>query len=167
MKKKILTVRILILLFFLIDILLIIKLTNGYISNLQVYSNIHLVTAMSWLFILLVFLNLLLSDTGFMKIGGVVGIITAAFTLAFQMTNPTSSYESITSDKYVLIIETLGAPDTGKILLYKKENPFFSKYIGSMSVATYYDSSYEIVGDSFIVTKCTVNSCITDEIDLE
>jgi hypothetical protein len=122
---------------------------------------------MFWFFMILASINLLVADTGFLKIGAVLGIVTSVFILGFQMVTNTSSFELVTSDKYELIVETVGSPDPGRVIVYKKDNLFFSNFVGSTRIDHYYDLSYEIVGDSLILTMCTVNSCITDEIDLE
>ena len=167
MKKNKRILRIITILFFIMYALLTLKFSNGLISNLQAYINLQLIPIMFWSFMILVSINLLIADTGFIKIGAIIGVVTGVLVLIFTMLNNTSTFDLVTSDKYQLIVETVGSPDTGRVIVYKKDNLFFSKFVGSALVADNYDLSYEIVGDSLILTKCSVNGCITDEINLE
>lgn len=167
MKKNKLILRIITISFLLMYVLLTYKFYNGFIANLQVYSSCQLIPIMFWCFMILVSINLLIADTGFIKIGAIIGVVTGILVLIFIMLNNTSTFDLVTSDKYQLIVETVGSPDTGRVIVYKKDNLFFSKFVGSALVADNYDLSYEIVGDSLILTKCSVNGCITDEIELE
>jgi hypothetical protein len=112
-------------------------------------------------------INLLIADTGFIKIGAVLGIIAGSLILIFQMVNNTSDFDKITSDKYELIVEIEDLSDRVRVIVHKKDSIFFSKFVDSVIVRDYYNFSYEIVGDSLIITKCSVDSCLTDEIDLE
>ena len=152
---------------FILYALLTYKFFNGYISNLQVYFSLQLIPIMFWLFIILVCINLLIADTGFLKIGAVFGIVMGVFTMTFQTITNTSSFDLITSDKHELIVEIVSPPDGGRIIVYKKDSLFFSEFIGAVRVDDYNTFTYEIVLDSFIITICTGDSCITDKIDLE
>lgn len=165
MKHKILSALILICIF--IYILLTIKFSNGSIANLQVYSRVHIIPIVFWTFIILLCVVLLISDTGFIKIGAFLTLATSAFALVFQMVNVVSTFETVSSENYDLILETISSTDSDRIKVYKRDNIFFSSFIGSTTLANYYDVSYDIVGDLLIFTKCTENSCLTSEIDLE
>ncbi|MDC0558789.1 hypothetical protein OAO42_00105 [Candidatus Izimaplasma bacterium] len=167
MKKTKLGLAVLIVLFLVLYVLLTCKLSNGFISNVQVYSRIQLIPLTFWIFVILIAVYVLISDSGFFKIGAIIIVATGLFVLTLQMVNSTSSYDTITTDEYDLVVEIVWAPSNETFNVYEKENIFFSKFVGSITVADYYDKSYEVVGDSFIIQKCTEVSCITAEIDLE
>ncbi len=167
MNKMTIVLRIVTLLFLVLCSLLTYKLSNGLISNLQVYFRIRLIPFTLWMFIILIAINFLVADSGFIKVGAIILIFTGIFTIIHQMVNTTASYDIVTSEKHELLLETLEASSSETYNIYKKENAFYSRYVGSITVANYYDKSYEIVGDTFVVTKCTDISCITAEIDLE
>ncbi len=167
MKKNKFILRIITILFFLVYILLTFKFYNGLILNLQGYSMLQFIPIMFWSFIILTCIDLLIADVGFIKIGAILGIVAGSLILIFQMVNNTSDFDKITSDKYELIVEIEDLSDRVRVIVYKKDSIFFSKFVDSVIVRDYYNFSYEIVGDSLIITKCSVNSCITDEIDLE
>lgn len=167
MNKTKLVLKLMFILFLMMYIILTFKSFNGLIPNLQAYSNLKFIPIMFWLFVILFFINLIIADIGFIKLGAVIGIVTGVFILVFQMVYNTSSFDLITSSKYELIVETIVSPDIGRVKVYKKDSQFFSKFVGSVLVDDDYDYSYEIVGDSFIISMCNLNYCITDEIDLE
>lgn len=121
---------------------------------------------MFWSFIILVFVTMLVGDTGFLKLGAVIGVITGVLILVFQMVNNTSTYDLMKSDNYTLIVETDSSPGERSVNVYTKDSLFFSKYVGNVKIQDIYDTSYEMIGDSFIINKCTLNSCVTVEIDL-
>ncbi|KFZ27272.1 MAG: hypothetical protein KQ78_00483 [Candidatus Izimaplasma bacterium HR2] len=148
-------------------IILLIQFSNGLILNLQVYMFLGVSYTMFWLLVILIGINILISDSGFLKIGAIIIIVTGVFTLVFQGINNTSTYELLTSDKYILTVETISYTNEEFISVYKKDNIFFSKYVGVIKVSHIYEFSYEIVGDTFIVTKCSGDLCITSELDLE
>ena len=167
MRKFKFVLRIITILVFLMYVLLTFKFYNGLILNLQGYSRLQFIPIMFWSFMILACINLLIADTGFIKIGAVLGIIAGSLILIFQMVNNTSDFDKITSDKYELIVEIEDLSDRVRVIVHKKDSIFFSKFVDSVIVRDYYNFSYEIVGDSLIITKCSVDSCLTDEIDLE
>lgn len=167
MKKSIIVLRAITVLFLVVCIILTYRLSTGLISNLQIYSKIKLIPFSFWLFVILVCVNLLLEDTGFIKIGAIIIIFVGCFTLIYELVNTSTSYDLVTTDEYELLLETVEAQSSETYNVYKKDSIFYSRYVGSITVANYYNKSYEIVDDTFLVTKCTDVSCITAELDLE
>ena len=167
MKKKILRLSILAVLFFLMFSILSIKFYNGFIPNIQTYSNLQFIPTLFWLFLITIFTIIIAGDNGFMKIGAVFGIATGIIVIIFLIVNNSSSFELITSDKYELIVETENIPGITNINVYEKDGLFFSKFVDNAKIQDIYELSYEIVGDSFVITMCSINSCITLDIDLE
>lgn len=164
-KKRVLEVVMILL--FLIYVLLTIKFSNGLILNLQAYSNYKFIPLVFWTFTIVVSIYLTQADIGFMKIGAFLGITTGVFIILIQMGNNTTEFDLIESDNYELIIEKVGSPDPGSITVYKKISPFFSEYVDTIQVADNYDLSFEIVGDTLIINRCTTISCVEIEIELE
>lgn len=167
MSKITIGLRITILVLFILYVILAIKFYNGYIPNIQAYSNLHFIPIMFWSFIILVCYTFMMADSGFLKIGFLLGIVTGVLMLTFQFVNNTSSFDSLNSDKYQLIIEIKEMPSESILLIYTRDSLFFSEYIDSESVENVFDFTYEIVGDSLVITKCSVNGCVTSNIDLE
>jgi len=102
-----------------------------------------------------------------MKIGAIMGIMTGVLVIALQMVNNTSKFDLIESGDYELIVERIGSPDPGKVLVYKRVNPLFSEFVESIQVSDNYDLSFEVVGDTLIINRCTTISCVPIEVELE
>lgn len=166
MNKK-LVLRIVIIFLFLMFVFLIIQFSRGLILNLQVYSNFKLIPLIFWTLIIAISAYLTLADIGFMKIGAILGIITGVLVILLQMVYNTSEFDLIESNDYQLIVETIGSPDPGSINVYKRVSPLFSEYVENIKVADNYDLSFEIVGETLIMNRCTSNACVEIEIELE
>lgn len=151
---------------FFVYLFLLFKLYNGLILNLQVYSSLNLITLIFWSGIILICIHFILADIGFMKIGAILTFFTGLLVVIFQILNNTTSYDIVTSDKYKLIVEIIEEPGTIEFKVYNKENILFSEYVDSITIVDNFIVSYDIVGDEFIVTKCNINVCLTDEMEL-
>lgn len=156
-----------IILLFLIYVFLTIQFSKGLILNLQLYSNYNLIPFVFWTFTILLSVFLTLTDIGFLKIGAIMGIMAGVLIITLQMVNTTSEFDLIESNDYKLIVERIGSPDPGKITVYKRVNPFFSEYVDSIQVASNYDLTFEIIGDTLIMSRCTTIACVPIEIELE
>lgn len=164
-RKKALIIVIILL--FVLNIFLTIQFANGSILNLQAYIDFKIVPILFWGLIIAVSLYFTLADIGFLKIAAILGIITGVFVILFQMVYNTSEFDPFKSSEHELIIQRVNAPDDGFVHIYKKSGPFFSKKVESVRIAHYYELTFEIIGDTLIMNKCTEVSCIPVEIDLQ
>jgi ABC-type transport system involved in multi-copper enzyme maturation permease subunit len=150
-------------------ILLIIVWTqeiNGHILNIQAYLDLKIFLVLFWLSIGLLFILILISDTGFLKLGALLGLFTSVLVLIISLAINNTQFESMKSDTHKLVLEIIDESTYYELRVYEKENLFFSEIVKSTTVPKYYDFSYEIVGDKFIITKCGTSTCNTEEIEL-
>jgi len=163
MKKLNYVIIILFLLFF----VLLFQNINNQILRIQAYFDLSLITAIFWILVLLLSLKILYSDTGFLKIGAVLGIILTGVMFIFLMIIKPNQYDLVNSDNYEVIIEIDQSLDSRVINVYQRNNFFFSKKIHSFQAPDYYDYKYEIIESDLIISRCTEISCINEVISLD
>ncbi|MBN2890918.1 MAG: hypothetical protein JXL97_03550 [Bacteroidales bacterium] len=139
---------------------------NGHILNIQAYLDIEIFLVLFWLFFGMIFMLILISDTGFLKLGALLGLFTSILVLIISLAINNTDFEPMKSDNHNLVLEISDQTTYYEIKVYEKDNIFFSKLVKTTSVPTYYEFTYEIVGDKFIITKCGVSTCNTEEINL-
>lgn len=165
MQKKLIGYSII--MFLVIFLVLWIQELNGYILNIQAYFGLRLSLVSFWLLMTLIFVRVILSDSGFFKLGSAIGLLTCAIVLIVNFTIKDYQYEAVKSDQYQVVIEKVEVRSIIEFNIYQRDNFLFSRYVDKINAQTYYDITYELIDDRFVVTKCGVATCRSYEIVLE
>lgn len=140
---------------------------NKIVLNVQAYFNLRIGLVLFWIFFGLIFYLILKSDTGFFKIGAFIGIFTAFVVLIINTAINDTDFQSLKSDNQKIVLEITDQPTNYQIQVYDRQNFLFSKYLGEVKVAKYYEFSYYIENDEFVVERCGVSSCSYLTVPLE
>lgn len=167
MKKTKRNISIAIISLLVVFLLLWIQELNGYILNIQGYFGLRWTLVVFWAFIALVFIRTMISDTGFLKLGSVLGVFTCGLILIVNYSIKDYNYEIVKSEEYHIVIEKVEENSSIVFNVYQRKNFLFSEYIDSINVHDYYEITYEFIDNRFIVTKCGVATCRSEEIILD
>ena len=149
-----------------IFILLWIQELNGYILNIQAYFDLRFTLVIFWVLMAFIFIKIIISDSGFFKLGGFLGLCSCFIVLIINYSIRDYNYEMIKSESYHIVIEEVKVNSTIVFNVYQKRNFLFSEYIDNIKVNNHYDISYELIDNKFIVTKCGIATCRTENIVL-
>lgn len=166
MKKTKRRVLIFAFLILLVAIFFTIKDINEYMLRLQAYTAFHLIQTLYWVIILLLFVRVLIGDSGYLKMGAALGILVAIYFIMFRAATNEFEYTVLKSENYEVTL-VIGEGISGyDVMVYSKSDILFTKYIDQSKIDYHYDVTYEIVGDNLIIEKCTPNGCQIEEIQL-
>lgn len=167
MKKKLRILEISSAILFVIYIFTTYQYANGSILRIQAYSDLSLIPVFFWGAFLLIGIRIMKGDTGFIRIGIVLGLGLGCFVMIRQIVFNPYEFERIHVDNHDIIVLVETYPDDRYVVVYQKQNLLFSTFVGSVQVPLVYELSYELDGDTVIVYKCAEVSCVTNEINLE
>jgi hypothetical protein len=160
-----------ILLIILIALLVLIGLwileLNGIILNIQAYFNLRISLFVFWVFFAMIFWLILKSDTGFFKIGAMIGIFTAFVVLIINTAINDTDFQPLKSEDQKIVLEITDQPTYYQIKVYDRQNFLLSEYLDEVKVAKYYEYTYYIEDNEFVVERCGVSSCTYLTVPLE
>lgn len=144
-----------------------ISAARGSILNIQGYFYMWIPLFVLWVFFAEIFLFVLKSDTGFFKLISMLGIILAIVILIINPVIDDTDFESLKNEDQKIVLEIIDQPSYYQILVYDRQNFLFSEYLDEIKVAKYYEFTYYIEDDEFVVKRCGVSSCTYLTVPLE
>jgi hypothetical protein len=152
---------------FLILVILWTSGVKGSILNIQGYFYMWIPLFILWVFFAEIFLFVLKSDTGFFKLISMLGIILAIVILIINPVIDDTDFQSLKNEDQKVVLEIIDQPTYYQIRVYNRQNFLFSKYIDEVKVDKYYEYTYYIEDDEFVVKRCGVSSCTYLTVPLE
>lgn len=153
--------------FVLFGVLLIVY-SLEHILVVQRFISVSIPTLVFWVAALALSVKLTSLDIGYMKIGTILGMIVTLYAIVYGFVMTSDEYIHIRNEEYVLVIKIEETEGTNyRYNVYKKDTIMTSSYVGFFLLGPHYESTFEIVGDELIITKCTDVTCQEDVFQIE